>query len=193
MAAGEADRLRFRAMSNAEPDQDTQDWALLRRVAQEDETALRELVGRHQRTLMNFFVRSGAQSSAEDLVQETFIRMYRYRHRAEPRARFTTFLHTLARHAWIDHLRRGGRLLRLQEAWRAEQPESDEASAAVAATKLDAERALESLPDESRSVVTLLFFQGLSQAEAAEVLDIPVGTVKSRLFNALHRLRGALE
>ena len=44
-----------------------------------------------------------------------------------------------------------------------------------------------------RAVVTLLFYQGLSQGEAAEVLDIPVGTVKSRLFNALQRLRGVLD
>jgi RNA polymerase sigma-70 factor, ECF subfamily len=172
---------------------DAADWDLMKQVAQDDEHALRRLVGRYQGLLVNFFLRSGAQSFAEDLVQETFIRLYRYRHRAEPRARFTTFLHTLARHVWVDHVRRGSRATRLREAWQAEQPDADTASAAAAGVRLDAARALQELPDEPRAVVTLLFFQGLSQAEAAEVLGIPVGTVKSRLFNALQRLRGALD
>lgn len=178
-----------------EPDQAgaTGDWELMQRVAGEDAAALRQLVERHQRLLLNFFLRSGAQSSAEDLVQETFIRLYRYRHRVEPRARFTTFLHTLARHAWVDHLRRAGRTARLHEAWQAEQPEADTTAAGAAGVRMDAAHALQSLPEEMRAVVTLLFYQGLSQAEAAEVLDIPVGTVKSRLFNALHRLRGVLD
>ena len=172
---------------------DPPDWDLVQRLARDEAGALRLLVERHQGLLLNFFLRSGAQSSAEDLVQETFIRLYRYRHRAEPRARFTTFLHTLARHVWVDHLRRAGRTARLHEAWQAEQPEADTAAAGAAGLRMDAAHALQSLPEEMRAVVTLLFYQGLSQGEAAEVLDIPVGTVKSRLFNALHRLRGVLD
>jgi RNA polymerase sigma-70 factor, ECF subfamily len=180
-------------MADVHAPDDAEDWYLMMQVARDDAHALRRLVERHQGVLLNFFLRSGAQSSAEDLVQEAFIRLYRYRHRAVPRARFTTFLHTLARNVWVDHVRRGGRANRLREAWQAEQPAADVASAAAAGARLDAERALQELPDESRSVVTLLFFQGLSQAEVAEVLGIPIGTVKSRLFNALHRLRGALD
>ena len=178
-----------------EPEQagETGDWELMQRVANEDADALRQLVERHQGLLLNFFLRSGAQSAAEDLVQETFIRLYRYRHRVEQRARFTTFLHTLARHAWVDHLRRSGRTARLHEAWQVEQPEADTSSAARPGQRMDAARALHLLPEEMRAVVTLLFYQGLSQGEAAEVLDIPVGTVKSRLFNALQRLRGVLD
>ncbi len=180
-------------MDDLRQQEDAADWARMARLARDDEAALRELVERHQGMLMNFFVRSGASSSAEDLVQETFIRLYRYRQRAVPRARFTTFLHTLARHAWVDHLRRDHRRTRLHEAWQAEQPEADTTSAATAGSRLDAARALTALPEEMRAVVVLLIFQGQSQAEAAEVLGIPVGTVKSRLFNALHRLRGALD
>lgn len=180
-------------MGDAQDIGEAGDWELLQQVASDDESALRRLVERHQGLLMNFFLRSGAQSSAEDLVQETFIRLYRCRHRAEPRARFTTFLHTLARNAWVDHVRRGGRATRLREAWQAEQPDADHASSSTAGQRLDAAHALQKLPDEMRAVVTLLFFQGLAQAEVAEVLGIPVGTVKSRLFNALRQLRGALD
>ena len=180
-------------MGGSEQTDTSADWELMQRVADDDAGALRQLVERHQGLLLNFFLRSGAQSSAEDLVQETFIRLYRYRHRVQQRARFTTFLHTLARHAWVDHLRRSGRTARLHEAWQAEQPEADLTSAARPGQRMDAAQALQRLPEEMRAVVTLLFYQGLSQGEAAEVLDIPVGTVKSRLFNALQRLRGELD
>ena len=177
----------------AEPLPEPDDATLMQRVAGDDPAALRLVVERHQRSLMNYFVRSGAQSHAEDLVQETFIRLYRYRHRYKPLARLTTFLHTLARHVWIDHLRRRGRMGRLLEEWGRGQPTEDAQSAGTAARRMDAERAVKSLPEEMREVVVLVFYQGLSYQEAAAVLDIPVGTVKSRMFHALRRLRELME
>lgn len=170
-----------------------EDVALMRRLAGDDPAALRSLVERYQGVLMNYFIRSGAQSHAEDLVQETFLRLYRYRHRYRPVARLTTFLHTLARHAWIDHVRRRSRLGRLLQDWAQAQPTEDVSSAGRAGRRLDAERAVDALPDAMRDVVVLVFYQGLSFGEAAEVLEIPVGTVKSRMFHALRRLKEALQ
>lgn len=177
----------------ADEPRDPEDAVLMRRIAEEDPAALRLLVERHQGALMNYFVRSGAESHAEDLVQETFIRLYRYRHRYRPVARLTTFLYTLARHVWIDHVRRRGRVGRLLKEWAVVQPTEDAQSAGRAARRMDAERAVRGLPDAMREVVVLVFYQGLSYPEVAEVLDIPVGTVKSRMFHALRQLRDDLK
>lgn len=158
-----------------------------------DPEALRALIRKHQGALLNFFLRSGAYSFAEDLVQDTFIRLYRYRDRCRPRARFTTFLHTLARHVWIDHLRKRGRMVTLHARWSVLQPETDEVSAGIPASHLDAHEALQRLPEPLREVVVLSILQGLSYPEVAVVLEIPVGTVKSRMFYALQKLRELLD
>ena len=164
----------------------------MERLARDDEEALRALVQRHQGMLMNFFARSGAESHAEDLVQETFVRLYRYRQRYRPLAKFTTFLHTLARHVWIDHVRKRSRWTRLLTAWSEAAPGQDDHSAGAAARRMDAERLVSGLSEEMRSVVVLVFYQGLSHQDAAEVLGVPVGTIKSRMFNALSRMRDAM-
>ena len=165
------------------------DWDLMHRVAEEDEDALRLLVQRHQGHLVNFFARSNVESHAEDLVQETFIRLYRCRDRYQPTAKFTTFLHTLARNVLIDYVRKRGRWQRLLGAWAELAPERDDRSSGTAGRRMDADRALATLSEEMRTVVVLVFYQGLAYQDAAEVLGIPVGTVKSRMFHALQQLR----
>jgi RNA polymerase sigma-70 factor (ECF subfamily) len=174
------------------PPDEPDDHQLMGRLAHDDPEALRELVKRHQGLLMNFFLRTGAESYAEDLVQETFVRLYGYRKRYRPLAKFTTFLHTLARHVWIDHVRKRGRWMRLLVAWSNHAPVQDERSASAASHRMDAERLLGTLSEEMRSVVVLVFYQGLSHQDAAEVLGVPVGTIKSRMFNALSRMRDVM-
>lgn len=174
------------------PLQDSDDVELMRRLAGDDEAALRMIVERYQGLLMNFFVRSGAESHAEDLVQETLVRLYRYRKKYRPMAKLTTFLHTLARHVWIDHVRKRGRWLRLRAAWANHAPDQDDRSAGTASRRMDAERLMDSLSDDMRSVIVLVFYQGLSQQDAAAVLGVPVGTIKSRIFNALNRMRDVM-
>lgn len=179
--------------TDAASPEEPEDGELMRRLARDDTEALRTLVQRHQGLLMNFFVRSGAQSHAEDLVQETLVRLYRYRKKYRPIAKFTTFLHTLARHVWIDHLRRKHRWDRLLTAWGEEKPDRDERSAGIAARRMDAEQLVAALSEEMRSVVVLVIYQGLAYQDAAEVLGVPVGTVKSRMFNALRRMKCMME
>lgn len=175
------------------PPLEPSDAQLMQRLAGDDEEALRELVQRYQGLLMNFFLRSGAESNAEDLVQETFVRLYHYRKRYQPSAKFTTFLHTLARHVWIDLTRKRGRWLRLLTAWAEATPKQDDHSAGAAGRRMDAARLVQQLSEEMRSVVVLVFYQGLSHQDAADVLGVPVGTIKSRMFNALNRMREMME
>ncbi|HNX34893.1 MAG TPA: RNA polymerase sigma factor [Kiritimatiellia bacterium] len=176
---------------------DMDDAALMRIVRDDDgRDAFAVLVKRHQKMLLNFFARSGVQYDCEDLVQQTFLRLYRYRDRYAPTAKFTTFLFLLARQVWIDELRRRKRHERLVEGLAAEpHPEfaAPAAAEAGAAGGMDLDRALAALPQGLREVVELGVYQDLPYAEVAEILKIPVGTVKSRMFNALAKLRTFLE
>jgi RNA polymerase sigma-70 factor (ECF subfamily) len=172
------------------------DAALMLRVRDADRDAFAVLVRRHEKMLLNFFARSGVQYDYEDLVQQTFLRVYRYRDRYVTRAKFTTFLFLLARQVWIDELRRRKRHERLVSGLAAEPRKefaASEAADSSAAGGLDLGRALASLPEGLRLVVELGVYQDLPYADVAKILGIPVGTVKSRMFNALAKLRGFLE
>ncbi|MGI6496875.1 MAG: RNA polymerase sigma factor [Kiritimatiellia bacterium] len=168
------------------------DRELMMRAKGEDTESFAELVRRHQRALLNHFLRCGAGSDAEDLVQQTFVRVFRYRDRYRPTAKFTTFLFLVARQVWIDELRKRRNVFRLQEAWKEEHGDDEMDTSrgpSAAADAVDLAEALARLGDGARAVVDLGVMQGLAYPEIARILGIPVGTVKSRMFNALRALR----
>ena len=167
--------------------------ATMERARDGDLDAFEALVRRHQRPLMNFFARLGATSDAEDLAQETFLRLYRYRSRYRASAKFTTYLYLLARQVRIDFLRKVARRDALHEKVQQEAPQHEDPSAVAQGARLDAAAALDLLSEPMREVVVLSILQGLPHADISEILGIPVGTVKSRLFIALHRLRDLLD
>lgn len=174
------------------PQEEDLAWMLRARDA-DDREAFAALIRRHQRPLMNFFSRCGVYGDVEDLTQETFIRLYRYRSRYTPSAKFTTFLYLLARQVRIDALRRSQRRDVLHRKAAEEAPQEDLPSSASRGERLDAAQALASLPEPMREVVVLSVLQGLTQNEVAEVMGIPVGTVKSRLSTALQRMRDHMQ
>ena len=131
----------------------------------------------------------GAYSDAEDLVQETFVRLYRGRVRYRPTARFTTFLYVLARHAWADHGRRAWRRDRLETGLEAEAAITDRGGDPAAANRLDVQAALDRLSPKLKEVLVLNVYQGLRYQDIADGLGIPLGTVKSRINLALQELR----
>jgi len=163
------------------------------RAARRDQEAFTTLVRRHQAALVNFFRRMGDYSSAEDLAQETFIRLFRYRRKYRPTAKFTTFLYVLARRRWSDHCRalkrRKRAYAKVAEEAETQEPtrndSADEAKARVSA-------ALAGLTEEMRTVVVMSVYQGFKYREIADVTGIPLGTVKTRMFHALRRLKEAL-
>lgn len=166
---------------------------LMVRVAQGSEEAFAELIHRHQDGLVNFFARLGAYHDAEDLTQETFLRVYRYRERYKPSARFTSFLYTLARHVWADRGRRGLRQERLREGLEREAATTGLPAPREQGAGLDVQAALERLSPKLREVIVLNVYQGLCYHEVAAVLGVPLGTVKSRINLALQKLRDALQ
>ncbi len=175
------------------PDEDVE---LMLRAGAGQREAFERLIRRHQQPLLNFFLRSGVDWDAEDLVQQTFIRLYGYRQRYRPRAKFTTFLYLLARQVWIDELRRRRRQQRLREQAR-EQAELAAVAAPTAVADAgfsdELQQALDRLSPRHREVVVLGVLQELEYAEIARILKIPMGTVKSRMFNGLRDLRRLLE
>lgn len=152
------------------------------------EAAFRQLVARHQRPLLNFFCRMGAYTCCEDLAQETFVRLWKYRQKYRPTAKFTTFLYTLARHVWLDHVRRQSRFQLFCRRYQEEIPPATDGGIRHLQAELDIQSALAKLNPKAREVLILAVCQNLSYADVAQILRIPVGTVKSRVFHALAAL-----
>ena len=170
------------------------DEVLMERVRDfDDRRAFEELVKRHQKKILNFYYRSGVQYDHEDLVQKTFLRLYRSRIRYKRRAKLTTFLFLMARQVWIDELRKRSRVERLKNEYSANSKNYADTNTPLSDARIDLAQALTKLSDDMRMVVELGVYQGLAYADVAEIMDIPVGTVKSRMFNALKKLRNVLE
>lgn len=161
-----------------------------------------EFVRAWTRNLTAFFCRQGAAlGHAEDLTQETFLKLYKSAGRYRARERFTAYCFRTARNVWIDECRRS--------ATRAEQAPAREMALApveiiavqhdpcagliFAEEERDLRALLDGLPPGQRRVLELALLAELGYAEIAALLAIPIGTVKSRMFHALRRLRGARE
>jgi RNA polymerase sigma-70 factor (ECF subfamily) len=155
-------------------------------------------------TFLGFFLRLGARRpEAEDLTQDLFLKLFRHAESYTARERFAAYAFRVARNAWIDRQRRNARADSAVEAHARDQEvrrEGNEAEPAVPildlARREEAARArefLRELPEHHRLVIELGVVQELPYADIAAALDIPIGTVKSRMFHAVRRLREALE
>jgi RNA polymerase sigma factor (sigma-70 family) len=190
--------LAFRAVPARERDisaVDTSDESLLARVARGDDDALGSLYDRFGRVAYGLALRIGRDERlAEDAVQEAFLAVWRQAasfrpERANARAWVLTFVH-----------RRAVDLVRREERRRTEplEPEAEPATGSTAeAAELRRRReavqhALAQLPEEQRRPIELAYYGGLSQSELAERLGEPLGTIKSRMFTGLKRLRELL-
>lgn len=196
LSAGSADDfLRVPAIPTGDgegtSDIDDVDISLMKQVALGDEAAFETLVKKHQKSLLNFFLRMGAKSECEDLVQNTFIRLYRYRERYQPTAKFTTFLYVLAHRVWADLGRKNQRRERLSLHLQNDAATAMEEHERERVASVDVEAALDRLSDKLRDVIVLHYYQGLPYQQIADVLQIPLGTVKSRINLAIQALRQA--
>ena len=173
---------------------DVPDAELMSMAAAGRDEAFREIVLRYQNILLNFFLRKCVSySDGQDLAQRTFLRLWRYRGRYSEQAKFTTFLFLLAGQEVVDFFRAEGRRACLEEGLAHEADvAADVKEPAAPAEGEDVRRAVARLPEGLRDVVELGVFQDLPYAEVGKILKIPVGTVKSRMFNALRKLKELL-
>lgn len=171
------------------------DAELMGRVRDGELERLAELFERHQRRLFAFFLRlAGDRAAAEDLVQEVFVRMLKYRHTYKSEAEFTPWMFGVARNAAVDHYRARPQL---------EVQESADAPEPAAPTEHPVERlakreqsarlqaALGRLPREKRELLLLARFGEMKYEAIGELLGITVGAVKVRVHRALKELREA--
>ena len=161
-----------------------------------DEASFAALVERFQVRLINHFHKLVFDRHiAEDLTQEVFLRLDQYKRNYTPVASFSTYLYRVARNCWIDHLRRTKR-----ERGTRSLDEAGEESLSLyeripGGGEQPAEpiaKAIHSLPDDHRQVFVMGAIDGMRYAEIAEAIEIPVGTVKSRMHTALRRLSARL-
>lgn len=165
---------------------------LMLRAKGGDRAAFEEIFRLYEKPVLNYLFRMSRQrAAAEDLVQETFLRLWKALPGYEPTAKVSTYVFHIAHNLFLNAAarRREKPLEGADEPTRAD-PASDlqrrERESAV-------KRAVEALPDGEREVLLLSEFQGFKYAEISQVLGIPVGTVKSRMFSAVQRLKEALK
>ncbi len=174
------------------------DEAVVALTARSDEIALAELYDRYGRAAYGLALRVlRDESLAEDAVQEAFLAVWRGAARFTPeRAKASTWILTLVHRRAVD-------LVRREERRRADVLPDDDAVAGIASSAEDmawlslkrqrVQSALVQLPEREREAIELAYYGGFTQSEVAERLGEPLGTIKSRMFSGLARLREILE
>ena len=152
-----------------------------------------ELYGRYAKRVYGLGLRLlGDQGLAEDLVQETFLRLWRSAPHFDPdRATVRTFLFTIARRAAVDLWRR--RRDRIEVAGSEIEPVVEDEAFEALLVSLDVRHALDELSAKHREVLELHYRGDLTQQQISERLEVPLGTVKTRTYHALRALKGKLE
>jgi RNA polymerase sigma-70 factor, ECF subfamily len=180
-------------MDDSEPDPKAAvDADAVARVAAGDAVALRELYDRYGRVVYSFAYRlTGDATLSEECVQDVFVALWRRAADFDPtRAKLTTWLFVVARNRAIELGRQKARRPELRDELEPTGFSPDPAE--LVATADQAQRVAEAvaeLPEEQLAVLRLSYFDGLSHAEIAEVIGVPLGTVKGRVRLALQRLR----
>lgn len=183
------------------------DTALVQRAQANDRAAFNEIVLRYKNKVYNFIHRMVPNAlDAEDLTQETFVRAYMSLATFQSRASLNTWLFRIATNLCIDYNRRAKKQSGMTVSLSQEDDEDgEETQRDIPGLAFDPQRlmlnkelgarledALRALPEKLRTVVLLYDIEGLSYDEITAVVGCPLGTVKSRLFNARAALRDKL-
>lgn len=188
----------------AKSDPVTDEELLLKYRETGDRELYASLVYRYERELFAYLRRYlGNAEMAEDVFQQTFLQIHLKSHLFDAGRRFRPWLYTIATNAAIDAKRRNkkhtnlsldaaresdnedvGRLINLLES---SDPDPSNSALTAERSRL-VRKALSTLPESMNVVIHLVYYQGMKYREAAEVLEVPVGTVKSRLHSAISKL-----
>lgn len=180
------------------------DIELMLQVKDDQVAAFETLYHRYQKPLANFFFRMGCTGiNLEDGVQEVFMRLWRSRKNYIPVSKFTTFLFEIAKNYWINELDKIGRRPNLHSIYGVDEdnnPWCDPPSSEKIPPELlqqnelqdKIQEAISSLKEKYRIVFVLSEIQGFKYKDIADILGIPLGTVKSRMAFAERLLREKL-
>jgi RNA polymerase sigma-70 factor (ECF subfamily) len=171
------------------------DKDLISHVGQGDAQAFATLYERHRRAAYSLAYRMmGEKQAAEDLLQEAFLKLWRgaASYRAE-RGSVRTWLLSIVHNRGIDQLRSLASRRRMQEKIEASAPKSQPSEAFTQSWRNSqrgqVREALKSLPSQQLNVLELAYFSGYTHVEIAELLDLPLGTVKGRMRLGLKKIR----
>ena len=149
------------------------------------------LFEKHHVSLFNFFMRlTGNRNISEDLVQEVFMRMLKYRTTYQGRSKFTLWMYQIARNAHIDFLRKKKDALPLDDQW-SEPITTEDSPEEMLEGGQEVQllrQALAQLPLKKREVLILSRYQNLKYKEIAELMDCHIGTVKAHVHRAIKEL-----
>jgi RNA polymerase sigma-70 factor (ECF subfamily) len=174
--------------------QPAEDLDIIRRMQAGDDDAVRDLYALHGQRLYAYALRlTNDPATAEDVTQNTLVTAWRTARNFRGEGRLIAWLLGIVHHSAMKTLRGVTQYLDevAEETIRADQP-SPEEQAQVKDERRWVRQGIQSLSPEHRAVLELVFYQELSLNEAAQVLNIPLGTVKSRLSYARNHLRGVL-
>jgi RNA polymerase sigma-70 factor (ECF subfamily) len=151
------------------------------------------LVERYDRAVFHLCLRTMRDpEEARDCTQEAFFKAFRSLRTFKPDAKFSTWIFSIAYHACCDRL---GRRKRYSDSEVGERADASPGPAQIAQSNDEARAlraAIDALPEKYRTVITLYHLQGRQYEEIAQVLDLPMGTVKTHLFRAKELLRRTL-
>jgi RNA polymerase sigma-70 factor (ECF subfamily) len=182
-----------------------EDAALIRRARAGDQLAMDELVQRHYRNVFNLAFRlSNNYDDAQDIVSEAFIRVHNALPNFRGDASFSTWLHRIVKNVFLDERKKQRirthssleEMVELEDSSVSRQVE-DPAPGPQAAVERDErstiiQQAVMTLPQNQRLMIGLYHFQHRSYEEIAEIMGLPIGTVKSRLNRARLALKNKL-
>ena len=178
---------------------ETSDNYLMEAVRDGKVERLAILFERHQIMLYNFFLRlTGNKTSSEDLVQDVFFRILKYRKTYQGQSKFTVWMYQIARNAHIDHLRKHKQEVPLEDQFEeARSREIDAVERIVAEVDVELLRkALEKLPLRKREILVLSRFQEMKYKDIGELLGCSISTIKTSVHRAvkdLGRIYGELQ
>ncbi len=181
---------------------ETEEARIARGLRRRDPDLMDALIAQYQHRLLRYLLHlTGNRAAAEDLFQETWMRVLEKGHLYDGKSRFVTWLLTIAHNVGIDHLRRRNpaSLDEMQETEDgapfevkdARPSPFEQAAANEASAQLEA--ALNRLPAIFREVLTLRIHEQMKLEEIAQLIHIPVATVKTRLYRGVVALRPALK
>ena len=169
------------------------DADLIARVMRSDDRyAFAELVRRHQSPLRASLrkMTGGQIELADDIAQETFLLAWKNIRHFRFEAKFSTWLYRIAFNAWQSEVRKKHELLMDED--KIPEPEPVESEATHTGMRRDLARAMETLSDGERNAILQCYYNDLSHDEAAYVLGIPLGTVKTNILKAKEKMRAKL-
>ena len=178
------------------------DEELISRFQNGDEQAYIELANRYRDRLMSFVYRFvNDQVIAEDIVQDTLVKLFTHKHYYRNIAKFSTWIYTIAGNLAKTELRKKKRrkVTNLSEMgsddWEYDIPADEDTAEEVQRQFVgeQIQKAIQSLPDHFRQVIILRDIQELSYEEVSRIVEVPLGTVKSRINRARLQLQGILK